>query len=164
LVGIAAIVASLIFVGVQLRQDGQIAEAERLATEQILDLEISRFIDERRDVWRKGLAGEELSADDQVSFDVIAFALFRQQANENRSSLLLRGTSPDNLVESYALFVYLNPGLRAWFDELVEIRAYSDRTYGRSDDLRYFPLLVSEQLQHLDDTGLPSHDPYPLPY
>ena len=78
LIGIAAIVASLIFVGIQLRQDEQIAQAERLATQQILDLEITRFIDERAEVWRKGLAGEEQSENDQISFEMISYALFRQ--------------------------------------------------------------------------------------
>ena len=164
LVGIAAIVASLIFVGMQVRQDGQIAQADRLATQQILDLEIARFIDERRDVWRKGLAGEELSQDDQISFDVIAYALFRQQANENRMAYFLSGILAENGVRSYSLFVHQNPGLRAWFDELVEIRTYTDRAYGLPDDIKYYPRIVSEQLRYLDENEPQSNDPYPIPY
>ncbi|MDH3439270.1 MAG: hypothetical protein OEM63_00865 [Gammaproteobacteria bacterium] len=85
LVGITAIVASLVFVGMQLRQDRQIANSDSLVAEQILNLEIAALIDQRRDVWRKGVAGEDLTADEKVSFDLMAYSLFRQQANDFRN-------------------------------------------------------------------------------
>jgi len=164
LIGIAAIVASLVFVGMQIRQDANIAFAERLATEQLADLEIARFIDERREVWRRGLAGDKLSEDDQMSFNVIAYALFRQQANDHRSGYFLRGVASETLLQNYAFFLYQNPGLRTWFDDIVEVRAIKDRAFGLPDDIKFFPREVSERLRDLDDAGTQSVSSYPLPY
>ena len=45
LFGIAAIVASLVFVGLQLRQDRQIAKSDSLVAQQILDVEIAALLD-----------------------------------------------------------------------------------------------------------------------
>ena len=164
LIGIAAIVASLIFVGIQLRQDEQIAQAERLATQQILDLEITRFIDERAEVWRKGLAGEEQSENDQISFEMISYALFRQQANEYRTRFFLSGVSAELAVRTYAFFLYQNPGARAWFDKLVESRVSVDRAYGLPGEIIFFPKIVNDQLRYLDDHGPQEVDSYYLPY
>lgn len=164
LTGIAAIVASLIFVGFQLRQDGQIAQAERLAAQQILDLEISRFIDERAEIWRKGLAGEEQSENDQISFEMISYALFRQQANEYRTRFFLSGVDAEITVRTYAFFLYQNPGARAWFDKLVGSRASADRAYGLPDEITFFPKIVADQLRYLDDHEPQEVESYYLPY
>ena len=164
LLGIAAIVASLIFVGVQLRQDGQIAQADRLATQQILDLEITRFVDQRPEIWRKGLAGEEQSENDQISFEMISYALFRQQANEYRSRFFLSGISSDIAVRTYAYFLYQNPGARAWFAKLVETRVSLDRAYGLPDEIKFFPKIVDDRLRYLDDHGPEKVDSVYLPY
>jgi len=164
LIGIAAIVASLIFVGIQLRQDGQIAQAERLATQQQLDLEITRFIDERAEIWRKGLAGEEQSENDQISFEMVSYALFRQQANEYRTRFFLSGVSPEISVRTYAFFLHQNPGARAWFEKLVESRVAVDRAYNLPDEITFYPKIVIDQLHYLDENRPQKVDSYYLPY
>lgn len=164
LIGIAAIVASLIFVGFQLRQDGRIAQAERLAAQQILDLEITRFIDDRAEVWRKGLAGEEQSENDQISFEMISYALFRQQANEYRTRFFLSGVEAELAVRTYAFFLYQNPGARAWFDKLVGSRVSADRAYGLPDEITFFPKIVDDQLHYLDEHEPQEIESYYLPY
>ena len=163
LFGIAAIVASLVFVGLQLRQDRQIAKSDSLVAQQILDVEIAALLDQRRDVWRKGLAGEDLTDDEKVSFDLMAYALFRQQANDYRQKLEFDdGTEGE--VTSYAFFVYQNPGLRAWFDALIDVRAFRDRAFGMSDEVSFFPRVVNSALKQLDEAKPGSPDRYYNPY
>ena len=164
LIGIAAIVASLIFVGLQLQQDTQIARSESLVADQVLDLEFAQLIDGRRNVWRRGLAGEQLSDDDQVSFDLMAYALFRQQANDFRRGLVFGDAITDLTADSYAFFVYGNPGLRVWFDELVEVRSYVAVALQTPDEIRFFPKIVNDILKQLDEAGPELPDRYYYPY
>ena len=71
LVGIFAVVASLIFVGLQLRQDQRIAEAEIYADFDDTQIELSRLILENRELWLAGSNGEQLSELDQQSFEAM---------------------------------------------------------------------------------------------
>jgi hypothetical protein len=164
LLGIAAIVASLIFVGMQLRQDRQIANSDSLAAEQILDIEVAAFIDNRRKVWRKGLVGESLSDDEKVSFDLLAYALFRQHANDYRRELEFGRAGESFIIKSYAFFIYQNPGLRAWFDSLVDVRVHRNRAFGDPGEVRFFPSLVNDALSLLDETDPMVPNQYFNPY
>ena len=57
LVGIAAIVASLVFVGMQVRQDQDIAVAQLLMEATARRIELSQLMSENREAWEKGLRG-----------------------------------------------------------------------------------------------------------
>ena len=58
LVGIAAIVASLIFVGLQLRQESAIAARESSSDFVEAGIEMAQLFSDNRQVWRKALDGE----------------------------------------------------------------------------------------------------------
>lgn len=64
LLGIVAIVASLVFVGLQIRQDRAIAEAQVFAEQDAVVIEMANLISANRDLWLRGLRGDELSAAD----------------------------------------------------------------------------------------------------
>lgn len=151
-----AIVVSLIFVGFQLQQDRNIAESELLAFDQELELAFAQLVQEDADIWRKGLAGEQLAEDEEVVFDLMASTFFRMNANSYRRGLVLNGDTINigSTVEgprSYAFFIYENPGLREWFGRLIEIRGTIDRAFGDSGELRFFPVRVRELLLQLDE-------------
>lgn len=149
-----AIVASLIFVGIQLQQDRNIAESELLISDQELELVFAQLVQEDPDVWRKGLAGEELTEDEEVIFDLIAQTLFRMNANSSRRSFVFDGRtigSEGGDPLNYAFFIYANPGLRDWFYRLVERRGIVDRAFGGTGELRFFPVRVRERLLELDE-------------
>lgn len=153
-IGVTAIVASLIFVGVQLRQDRDIAETEILASDQAVELDFASLVQAEPEIWRKGLVGEPLSAEEEVSFDLMAYALFRLYANIFRRGLVfegLTGFTDLSISRSFAFFIYGNPGLRAWFDQLVETRALTQRAYGLPDEIRAYPAVVNELLLQLDE-------------
>ena len=61
LIGIAAIVASLIFVGLELRQSQRIALVESAVNRSALNAEVDNAIIENIEIWRKGNSGEELT-------------------------------------------------------------------------------------------------------
>jgi len=166
--GLFGVLGGLIFVGVQLRLDRQVAEVEQLSARQMIELEFVRFAQERPGVWRKGLAGEPLSEDEQVTFDLIAYALFRMHANQSRTDRVFQGQTVglrdnNSPAQTLAFFVYENPGLREWFNRLVEGRGYRDRAYGLSGEVRFFPADVIPWLQVLDDAKpeLPEPSYYP---
>jgi len=150
------VIGGLIFVGLQLRQERDIAESEALAFNQELELEFARFAQENVEVWRKGLAGEPLAADEYVAFDLLANALFRIHANKQRRDFVLQGQTigndPLSAVRGYAYFLYENPGLRAWFERLVERRGYFERAFDQPEG-QFFPAFVREYLDQLDEQG-----------
>lgn len=66
-IGVVGIIASLIFVGMQVRQDQRIAEAQIYAESATLGIELSRLINDNREVWSKGSKGEEPDDTDRRS-------------------------------------------------------------------------------------------------
>ena len=60
LVGIAAIVASLIFVGLQMRQSGAIARSQMYGNDLANSLSTYNAIAEHPDIWVRGKRGDEL--------------------------------------------------------------------------------------------------------
>jgi hypothetical protein len=72
LVGVAAIVASLIFVGLQLKQDRKLGMADITSARTESAVALTQLVTENRELWIKGLAGEELSKVDEMTFFAIA--------------------------------------------------------------------------------------------
>ena len=113
LIGSAAIVASLIFVGQQMRLDRTLAQAD--AWMQFVDSQValSQLINDNAEVWLKGLEGEELSGVEQLKFNQIAFA-YEQKNNSRfiRSRDGVREGSTDSVVIGLAHDLHHYPGLR----------------------------------------------------
>ena len=74
-VGITAIVASLIFVGLQLKQSQEIAIAETFLSILSSEIEATTGINENADIWAKANSGAELSAAEYVIFSNIVSTL-----------------------------------------------------------------------------------------
>jgi len=75
-VGIFAVVASLIFVGLQMRQDQEIAQAQALVDASAVVIDLNQFIENNKEVWIKGLDGAELSLEDNLTFRALCRANF----------------------------------------------------------------------------------------
>ena len=113
LVGIAAIVASLIFVGQQMRQDREIAQAD--AYMQTVDNQIAfgELVNANAALWLGGLQATELSEIDQLKFDQIAMAYEQIHSSQyHRSVAGVRAGSAEAVVREFAASLYVNPGLR----------------------------------------------------
>ena len=142
----------------------RIAEAVTLVAEQMADLEIARFLEEKGEIWRRGLAGDSLSEDEHVSFDLLAYALFREQSHQLRRDVALSAEIDESQVRSYAFFVYQNPGLRIWLNGLIEVRSLTDRAYDLPVENRFYPKKVNDYLLQLDESSPELPDRYFHPY
>ena len=75
LVGMVAIVASLVFVGLELRQSREIARADIEASYASASIEMAGLISENSEVWTKGITGKELDESETEVFQSIIIAL-----------------------------------------------------------------------------------------
>jgi hypothetical protein len=113
-VGISAIVASLIFVGLQLRQDSAIAARESSSDFVATGVEMAHLFSDNRDVWRRALDGESLTDDEQVTFDALVRVFFLDRRNRyaRRELEISAFGTPDRVARYTAFYLYQYPGLR----------------------------------------------------
>lgn len=124
--GITAIIASLIFVGMQMQQTQEIAISEMNASNLANTIEAGNAIIENADVWVKGNAGDELTPDEWVIYmRLLQNVNNRFYASVSQlKSLGLEGVADVELVE-WAAFLYENPGARrAWRSREESLRRY----------------------------------------
>ena len=115
-IGVTAIVASLVFVGLQIRQDDEIARLELIdrSTEQQRDLQM--WIAENSDVWIRGCAGSELDDVEQAIFQRIVDIYITQTYNRWVVRFALTeqtGAGGQYLIDAYAANVHRYLGFRA---------------------------------------------------
>ena len=119
LVGIVAIVASLIFVGLEMRQTHEIALSERAVNMSLFDIEARRPIYEFPGIWSRGNAGEELNRSEAVIYralirDINAYAFQRRYS----ASLVGDQNAFTSASWDLAGFLYENPGARKEWESL----------------------------------------------
>jgi len=73
-VGIFAVVASLVFVGLQMQQDRSIATVESLSSRSGTIVELANMVGSNRALLISGPNGDELSAEDMATFQAMAEA------------------------------------------------------------------------------------------
>jgi hypothetical protein len=71
LIGIASIVASLVFVGLEVRQSGRAAIESALADTASMMVETESLVLSHPDVWQRGCLNDELEPEEQVVFSRI---------------------------------------------------------------------------------------------
>jgi len=81
LVGLAAVVASLIFVGLQIKQSDEIAMVELLDNAAFRNFELSSLRTSHADVWRKACLGEELTPSEKTIAADIYFSYLQNNWN-----------------------------------------------------------------------------------
>jgi len=128
LIGIAAIVASLVFVGFQLRQDRHIAQAQVFSDYGESHIAWVDLVTTNADVWVRGLNSNELSDTEAAQFDAMAVGYWVQQRSKYLRSIRLAGR-PDFIITDTANFIYQHEGLLLWFKKWHD---YSVRRGGDS--------------------------------
>jgi hypothetical protein len=128
LVGIVAIVASLTFVGLEMRQSQKIALAEIEAAFVSASVEMASLISDNSEVWARGIADEELDDSDAAVFESIIVALSnRNWSMQHQMRLLDTNEAADGNVHRFAAFLHQRPGLRrAWVEREAGMKAYRD--------------------------------------
>ena len=131
LIGFVAIVASLVFVGIELRQSRAIAIGEGNLANAELHIESNNAINEHSAVWVQGNSGETLADHDAVIFHNLvrnkAIHAFMEYA---RLGQLEFDSAADEINALFAVFLFENPGARqswirneAFLDEHFSISA-----------------------------------------
>ncbi len=152
LIGMAGIIASLIFVGIQLIQSQNIANADRFHEAISSNVAINDSIIENAPIFTKANNGEELNETEililtQTLDSFWGLAFFGQQASE-----LVGGVSVEGPSVGLAMFLFENPGVRKEWTEIQEKRQQGwDVLFRPNSPLHQFNQRVNEHLATLDE-------------
>jgi hypothetical protein len=148
-VGISAIVGSLIFVGLQMRQ------AERLARVEIgtailgPTIEMRSMIAEHGQVWRKGNAGEDLNSDESAVYEQLVLAEWNRAYWSDFSYARL-GSDRRIASGQFAGFLFDNPGARWTWQSVVDRRMEIRMQLNESSGPNEAAVLIKADLEKLD--------------
>ena len=151
-VGIAAIVASLIFVGLQLRQSRDIALSELSASRHASRVELDNAIRDHADIWARGNVGDELNQADAVIYLRLINSMHWASWESWRQNLRFEQATPSELsVADFASFLYKNPGARkAWTTYIDDRESYRLFLVPDAYERNEFAKFVMDDLAELD--------------
>ena len=153
LIGIAAIVASLVFVGLQMRQTQSIAMSDGNLANASNKIERNIAILENSEVWVRGNTGQKLDENDsvvfrylvQTSLDTTFFEFVRlRQLDEHEIA--------DSVVAEFTVYLFENPGARIiWAEDELKSEKYRTLLSGSQiAGRRAFAESVNKKLSSLD--------------
>jgi hypothetical protein len=125
LTGIAAIVASLFFLGFQLKLSRETAVSEINASHYATFVELNNGIADHADVWSRGNAGLDLDQAETVTYRHLLDNFVEQYRIEWRHNRLF-GNQGQQMSQGseFAEFLYENPGARKiWTEDLDQYYA-----------------------------------------
>jgi hypothetical protein len=131
-VGIFAVVASLIFVGFQMKQTHEIALAESLVNVSAIGIEERGLIAAHADTWQKACLGEQLTAQERV---IVANIFFNYLQSSFNSWIRIRetgigGTGAQYYIDSNAANIHRYPGFKQIFLSYSEWSKLGARSVG----------------------------------
>ena len=155
MIGISAIVISLVFVGIQLQQDRDLAQVSSFGSVAESTNALSELVQSHSEVWVRGLDGEPLSdAESAVFMSMIRAVEFRYM------NLIVRWQAigdesfdPEIHARIFAYYAYLHPGLRRVLENEIKTSQLRSDAFGqpaRGAPLYEFAL---PYLKHLDDAA-----------
>lgn len=154
LIGMIAIVSSLVFVGVQLQQDRELTQVSTFGSVVESNNALAGLIQAQSDVWVRGLDGDELTNSEKAIFSSMV-----QAVQSHYTNLMLRWTAgttgrldPQVAAQNLAYYVYIYPGLRRAFGEEIEISDLRNSAYETPNPRRLLRSRVLTHLQWLDET------------
>ena len=112
-IGIFALVASLVFVGFQVKQTDDIATDDVFDSIIVNTIELSSLIAENADVWARGCLGEELSYTERIRFGQVfnAWSTAGYIGWKRLTAANLGDADPQFVINSYAANLYRFPEL-----------------------------------------------------
>ena len=126
LTGIAAIVGSLIFVGLQMQQAHEIAMNELSFVTAERYIETRSSINEHADIWARGNEGESLDRADTVIYENLVRNMNTHAFWTSNAQRRLGGTG-EVPIHDFAAFLYQYPAaLKVWESQQTELRKYRE--------------------------------------
>jgi hypothetical protein len=158
LIGIAAIVVSLAFVGLQLRQEQEIAIVESRGDSTAAMIGLADILRGNGDIWKKGLDGSPMTDAERIEFlalvDLVESQLFTQWIRRSR----IGPVSPDGIARGYAYSLYSHPGLRLAWEKNRDWSREEDEAFGVPTGGSDFRQSVVDHLAKLDSEKPPISD------
>ncbi len=114
-IGLFGVLGGLIFVGMQLRLDRQVAAADRVSQTQVAMMYWAELVNEHPEIWAKGRAGDQLSDLEAIQFEALADAWEINRWSAWVKSQQLGLTAPERFVRQAAVDIYTHPGLMAYW-------------------------------------------------
>ena len=154
LIGIAAIVTSLIFVGFQLRLEGRVARTALSQSELISRAELTIGMSENAIAIAKVNNGEKLSTSDESALGFLVDAWFRRALIGSNASRQIRGGDGSTTRAIFSIMLYENPGLRRiWEEQRHREAELMDKISPDSQFIQEFADKVSVDLATLDESS-----------
>jgi hypothetical protein len=151
LVGISAIVASLVFVGIQLKQDRDVARAEFTQASNASSAEVNAMIADHAGIWLKGRNDESLSDSEMIVMRRLVDSLYRRARYTSQMSRTLGGPGGAQL-RDLAIMLYENPGARRTWESLTKNEViYFEQMLPSDDFRRNYREEVLAELAKLDE-------------
>ena len=149
-IGIAAIVASLVFVGIQLRQEQAIAIVDTYGSIVESNEAVLGLIAERPEIWEKGLLGETLTSSEEIIFSGMVRAVFSRHAHMYIRFTRIGPGDPDEIMKDFAYAIYIFPGLRRQWEADLKFQDNRDAVLERSPTGLDFGFGTNQHLNSLD--------------
>jgi hypothetical protein len=154
IIGVLSIVASLVFVGLQIRQSARAAFEESTVGDAALIVDVESLVLEHPDAWRRGCMGESLEPAEALVFSHIHHAYtFNYYLRWRRATEGVEASSEWLGIDNIAMNIYRFPGFRAEWDAHGEARRQVDDS---------FPFQVFRQRVNERVAEYPAFEPLPL--
>ncbi len=152
LLGIVAIVGSLIFVGLQMRQAGRIALAESDASYLSATIDILGLLNDHPETWVRGNTEAALDEPEAAVFENLVIAV-NDRVFLGYQQLLNLGNDEgaDRDLHDFAIFLFQNPGARrVWVAREANFAKYRNVLDPNGLDLSFYSRAIELDLAKLD--------------
>ena len=153
--GTLAIVTSLVFVGLQMRQENNIAMADTYGPVASNSLQLAELMGGSAELWRRGLDGEELSPEEQIKFFSLANAVESSFVMTWSRTFQLGATTPEAALRDYAFALHSHAGLRRYFDSKIQLYEETDKAFNVRMKLGSFRASILMRLDFLAVNSVP---------
>jgi hypothetical protein len=152
LLGIVAIVGSLIFVGLQMRQAGRIAFAESDASYLSATIDILGLLNDHPETWVRGNTEAALDEAEAAVFENLVIAV-NDRVFLGYQQLLNLGNDEgaERDLHDFAIFLFQNPGARrVWVAREANLAKYRNVLDPNGLDLSFYSKAIELDLAKLD--------------
>ena len=155
LIGILAIVASLIFVGLQMKQAQEIAYSELDGALLSVQAETANLIASNSEIWVKGNAGGELTDQQAAVFlQLIGLINTRWFVEYRHAAQLGRTDVAETILHDWSAFLYQNPGARrVWQAREENLNKFRDILLTEGNKWTFWRDSINADLTRLDAIG-----------
>ena len=150
-VGISAIIGSLVFVGMQIRQEQEIAIVDTYGSIVESNGAVLGLIGAHPDIWEKGLLGDELSTSEEIVFSGMVRAVFSHHFHMYIRFTRIGPRAPESVLKDLAYAIYIFPGLRRQWEADNEFREHINAAQNRSFGSLDFPPRITRHLRNFDN-------------